>query len=290
MPELRIFYDPAAPPVVPAAVTFETGAGLADIVDPLRWAYEHHGSEFGPATPGALTCLFEDLAMGRPTPAAFVVNKVGDVDTLVAATLFLYRHLVMHPRTAGLVGQVDFVHRRGFPFLAHLDDGLGRFIRLLRGHFPDGLTAQQVTDRLPRAIEWVRSYMETEALPSLGALFPTPTVLDTGPDGFVVGETTGSLPEAWIELYRQGYYQGVLFGARVDTLLPVLVSRKSAFVPLALEQAAFILNEIEVSLGGQPQWKVSGDWLWGPPKGSLILATEVVRQVLRVRIPLLGDQ
>jgi hypothetical protein len=277
MSELRLYFDPLAPAVLEGAVTFETGASNQQVIDPTLWAYEHHGEGFGEADPGALTCLYEDLVLGRPTPPSFVLNRVGDSDALVAAALFLYRELVLHPSTVGFVAQVDLVHRRGFSAMGHLDADMGRFMRLLRGYFPEHLSQQETAERLPLAVGWVRDWLLESRLPALGASFPIPTVLDRGPGGFVVAETLGSLPEGWIELYRLGMLRGVLFGPRKGTLLPVLVSRKSSFVPLDLYQAAFRLNEVEVHLGGLPRWAVDGDWLWGPPEGSLVLAHRIVQ-------------
>jgi len=290
MPELKIYLDEKAPPVVPGVLTFETGAAPDQVIDPLLWAYEHHGAGFGQALPGALTCLFEDLSMGRPMPTAFLTRQVRDVDTLVAATLFRHRDLLFLPRTVGFVAEIDLVHRRGHQFVGHLEPEVGRFVRLLRGYFPDNLSPGQVNSRLPTAIEWVRSYLVEGRFPSLGAVFPTPTVLDARADGFVVAESTGSLPEAWFEAFRMGFYQGVMFGPRNGTLLPVLAARKSSFVPLDLDRAVMLLNDVEVSLGGAPRWSIAGDWLWGPPDGTLMLATDVVRTVLSVGIPLFKDQ
>jgi len=289
MPNLQVFYDPSAPPVVEGVLTFETGGSPEQVMDPSLWVYDHHGEGFGQAAPGALTMLFEDMVMGRPTPAAFLSNRIRDVDVLVAATLFLHRDLLTLPRTVGLVAQIDLVHRRGLPLMGHLEDSLGRFIRLLRGLFPADLPVRQVNERLPKAVGWIRDYLDRDVLPSLGAAFSEPVVLDQGRNGFVVAETKGSLTEGWVELYRRGYYLGVLFGARIETQLPVLVARKSLFVPLNLVHAALVLNEAEMLKGGRGGWEVEGDWLWGPREGSLLLATEIVRTVASLGIPLLAS-
>lgn len=287
MADLRLYFDVRAPAVVDGALTFETGATPQQVMNPAIWAYEHHTEGFGQSDPGALTCLFEDLAMGRPTPAAFLISEIRDVDTLVAATLFLHRHLLCEPATVGFVAQIDLMHRRGFPFIGHLDADLGRFVRLLRGYFPDGQSVSEINARLPTAIQWIKDYLESGRLPALGAHFVVPTVLEDKRDGFVVAETLGSLPEGWFELYRQGFYRGVLFGPRQDGLLPVLVARKSAFVGLDLNRAALLLNEAEGQQGGRYKWLVSGDWLWSPPDGSVLLATQIIQAVRSVEVPLL---
>lgn len=289
MPNLQVFYDPSAPPVVEGVLTFETGGSPEQIMDPSIWVYDHHGEGFGQAAPGALTMLFEDMVMGRPTPAAFLSNRIRDVDVLVAATLFLHRHLLTLPKTVGVVAQIDLLHRRGVPMLGHLEEPLGRFVRLLRGLFPAALSVGQVNERLPKAIGWIKDYLERDVFPSLGSSFPNPRVLDQGSNGFVVAETVGNLTEGWVELYRQGYYQGVLFGTRIETQLSVLVARKSLFVPLNLSHAALVLNEAEELKGGLSRWEVDGDWLWGPREGSLLLATEIVRTVASLGILLLAS-
>lgn len=287
MSDLQLFVDPKAPVLLQGALTFETGASPEQAADPSLWAYEHHGAAFGQANPGALTCLFEDLVMGRPIPTAFVARHVNDIDTVVAMALFLYRELLTLPSTASLVMQTDLVHRRGLALMGHIEPDLGLFFRLLRGYFPDGLGRQEQSERLCTAVGWVRDYLLEGKLPSMGARFPTPRVLDTGPSGFVVAETGGSLPESWFELYRQGFVRGVCFGPRIGTQLPALVARKSLFVPLDLRRACVRLNEAETALGGFPRWKVEGDWLWSPPEGSLILAVDIVGYTIGFEVPLL---
>lgn len=288
MPDLQLFVEPKAPPVIEGALTFETGATLAQTMSPTVWAYEHHGEGFGQANPGALTCLYEDLVLGRPTPASFVTRRVNDVDTLVAMALFLYRDLLTLPGTAGLVAQTDLVHRRGSAMMGHIDSDLALFFRLLRGYFPEGLGRVAQNERLCTAVGWIRDYLAENQLPALGARFPQPIVLDQGPGGFVVAETLGSLPETWFELYRQGFQRGVLFGPRQGTQLPALITRKSPFVPLDLARACHRLNEAEVVVGGRPAWVCNGDWLWSPPEGSLILAVDIVGHVVGIEVPFLG--
>ena len=286
MPDLQIFVEAKAPPVLDGALTFETGATLAQTTSPTLWAYEHHGESFGQVNPGALTCLYEDLALGRPTPSAFVTRRINDIDTIVAAALFLYRDLLTLPGTTGLVAQTDLVHRRGLAMTGHVDPDLALFFRLLRGYFPDGLGRAAQNERLCTAVGWVREYLTTGKLPALGARFPCPTVLDTGPGGFVVAEARGSMPEAFFELYRRGFQRGVLFGGRNETRLPTLVARKSLFVPLDLARAMHRLNEAEVVAGGRAAWLCDGDWLWSPPEGSLLLAVDIVGHVVGVEVPL----
>jgi len=285
MAELHLFVDPKAPPILSDAVTFETGASQAQVVDPSLWAYNHHGEGFGQADTGALTCFYEDLILGRPLPTKFVVGRV-DIDSLVASTLFLHRELLTHAATLGFVAHVDFVHRRGFNALAHVDPNMASFLRFLSGYLPDGLSKQDLNARLSTVIGWIREYIAEDKMPSLQVRLPSLVVLDEGVGGFVVAETTGGLPDGWVELYRRGYYRGVLFGPRRGTLPTVLVSRKSAYVPLDLSRATYLLNEAEVIFGGPPAWSLEQDWLWGPPDGTLVPPSHVIEAVVGVEVSL----
>ena len=286
MAELHLFVDFGAPPTLPDAVTFETRASQAQVVDTSLWAYNHHGADFGQADTGALTCLFEDLVLGRPMPTKFVAGQL-DIDVIVAATLFLHRALLPLPATLNLVAQVDFVHRRGFNALPHVESSLGSFLRLLSTTCSDEVAPKRdLNARLQMMIEWVREYLAEDRLPALPVRAPVPTILDTGAGGFVVAETTGSLPDAWVEMYRLGYYRGIVFGPRKDALPTVLVARKSAYVPLDLNRAAYMLNEAEKVFGGVPAWAVEQDWLWGPPSGTAIPPSGVIEAVVGVEVSL----
>jgi hypothetical protein len=281
MLELRVFVDSKAPSVLQDAVTFETGATRAEVSDPKLWTYEHHGEGFGQTDPGALTSFFEDLILGRPLPLKFVTHGVKDVDTLVAMAAFTFRDVVLHPRMASFVSKVDLVHRRGFPILAHIEPDEVRFLRLLRGFFPDGLSRREEGERLHTALGWIQDYVLRSQYPALGTLLPEVRILTRGTDGWVLGLTDGTLIEGWLELYRQGYLKGVLFGSRVEDKPTVLVARKSFYVAFDLDMAAQRLNELEVIAGASASWAVSGDWLWGPPEGTSILASHVVEILVR---------
>jgi hypothetical protein len=279
--DFEVLIDPNAPPLHPKAVTFETGARRSDVADPSLWAYEHHGEGFSPVDPGALTALFEDLVLGRPLPMTFLTHRVRDVDTLVAIAAFVFRDVVLHPRMLDLVAKVDLVHRRGFQLLGHLTSEDVRFLRLLRGYFPDGLTRREQGDRLRTALGWIRDYVLEERLPALGAALVGATELQRGSDGFVVGVTGGSLTEGWVDLFRKGHLRGILFGPRVEGQPTALIARKSAYVALDLVLAERLLNEVEAAAGGPTGWAVAGDWLWGPVEGTRILASHIIEVLLR---------
>ena len=156
-----------------------------------------------------------------------------------------------------------------------------RFLRLLRGFFPEGLSQREEGERLQTALGWIREYVLEQRLPALGTALPDVQTLTTGTDGFVLATTQGTLVEGWVELYRQGHLRGALFGARVEDRPTVLVARKSFYVSFDLGRAAHLLNELEAIAGGSSAWEASGDWMWGPPTGTYVLASDILAVLLR---------
>lgn len=272
--DFRVSVDPEAPAVLPDTITFETGASLQQVADPTTYAYNHHGEGFGAAHPGALTAFFEDLVLGRPLPLRMVSREIGGVDTVVAFALFLHRELAVAPRMPGLVATADFIHRRGETVLGHVDPELEHLVYLLNE--PDG----PLSDWLPRAIGWVRDYVLEGRVP--GTLLPADVrELDRGTNGFVVARSTEArLHRAWVELYRRGHLRGVLFGPEDRGFVPVMLSRKSAYVGFDLALAASILNEMELATGWEPSWTLDGLWLSTP--GTILLPEHVLQVALRV--------
>ncbi len=201
--------EPGLPPVVPEALSFETGASRAQAADPDLHVYEHHGEGFGQADPGALTSFFEDLILGRPMPLVFATPGINGLDTLVALSLFLHRDMAIAPSMAGFVADVDLVHRRGLALLGHVEEARGRFFRLLSGYISPGLSKRELGERLGTAVAWIRAYVMTGELPDLGRSWPSVDVLKVGTGGFVLAESAGSLLEGWVALYRQGFLKGV---------------------------------------------------------------------------------
>ena len=281
--KLEVRIEPDLPQVVPDAVSFETGATRAQASNPDLFVYEHHGEGFNQADPGALTCFFEDLILGRPFPFVFATKSIQDVDTLVAMSLFLHRDLAIHPAMPGLVATVDFVHRRGLVALSHVEPDLARFLCFLRAYFPEkGLSKRQLGDRLATAVTWIREFVHEDRLPHMGAP-PTPVrVIDHGTNGFVVAETTGSLIDGWVELFRQGFLRGVLIGPDVHGRRTALAARKSPYVQLDLVTAARLLNQMEGAMGELPEWESDGFFLKSPPEGTLILVSHLLDVLVRV--------
>ena len=270
--------------VVADAVSFETGLTREQTTDPALAAYEHHGTEFNPQDRGALPAFFEDLILGRPMPDTFATRCVQDVDTLVAIALFLHRDLAINAAMATFVYQADFVHRLGLPALAHVDEPLARFFSALRGHFPDrGLSQRELSERIVAAVEWIREYVHGGAIPVLG---PTPAgdlrLIDQGDRGFVLAQTSGSLWDAWVELYRFGFLRGILIAGDHDQRR-LLIAKKSHHVVFDLARAAQVLNQMEISMGEPAEWRLSSDGLWlESPKGTPLLLRDILAVLTRV--------
>lgn len=272
------------PVTSPDAVSYETGASPKQTRDESTFAYEHHGSEFDSVSPGALQRLYEDLLLGRALPLRFETRAIAGIDTLVAIAVFMHRDIAIHPSMPAFVATVDAAHRLGVAYAAHLDPPVERFLRLLRAYvIPDApLSKNDVASRLTTALGWVRAYVTDGDLPHLGVLPPPPRVLDRGTNGFVVAQATGSLPEAWIDLYRSGHLRGVVVGPDTDGRRRVLAARKSQHLPFDLLRAATYLNEIERSMGEPPEWCADNLWLHGPKDGTTLLLSHIVEVFLRV--------
>lgn len=282
--ELNVRIESALCGVVSGAVSFETGVTREQLRDPEVIAYEHHGDGFTADDKGALPCFFEDLLLGRPMPATFATGCVQDVDTLLAMALFLHRDLAINPATPSFVYLVDFVHRRGLPALAHLDEPLARFLSAMRSRFPEkGLSQRELSERVMSAVEWIREYVHHGAIPVLGpAANADVRILDQGTRGFAVAETSGSLWDGWVELYRLGFLRGVLVATQGERRR-VLVAKKSHHVRFDLETAARLLNQMEIAMGEVPEWRVSSDGLWlEVPGGTLILLKDTLEILTRV--------
>ena len=286
--EFNATIDPKFPPVVPDAVSFETGATRAQAADPSLFVYEHHGDGFGQSDPGALTSFFEDLIQGRPMPPMFAARCIGDIDTIIALALFLDRTLAIHPAMPGFVYSVDLVHRRGPAMMGHIDPTLGRFLKRLRIFFADDkIPKRELGKRIGQAVEWIRLVLDGHDVPCLDLTWPKVRILDVGTNGFVLAESSGLLGSGWVELYRLGHLRGMLVDLDADGRRHVLVAKKSAYVKFNLTLAAEILNDMERAMGELPDWTLAGPksdplWLWGPNHGTLILVRDMLEVLKRV--------
>ena len=280
---LNVRVEAALTGLVENAVSFETRLTRAQLQTEAL-GYDHHGSDFTPEDKGALPSFFEDLLLGRPMPPTFATPAVQDIDTLVAIALFLHRDLALHPNTPGFVSVVDFVHRRGLPALAHIEEPLARFFSALRGYFPErGLSQRELSARIISAVSWIREYVHDATIPVLGpAPNTTVRILDQGSEGFAVAETTGSLWDGWVQLYRMGFLKGILV-THQNERLSLLVAKKSHHVRFNLPLAAKLLNEMETVMGEAPEWLASSDGLWlERPSGTLILLRDILAVLSRV--------
>ncbi len=255
---------------------------IKQLMDPAALGYEHHGPEFSPLSPGALTRFYEDLILGRPMPLDFAIRAVSDIDTVMAAALFLKRDLAILPSCHATVAAIDLAHRHGLPALGHLEGGLGRFLGLLRAYLPHRASKREQGEKLAQMVEWLAAYLTTGELPHLGPIWPEIRVLDKGTAGFVLAETGGDLYGGWVELYRQGFLRGLLVGPAAEGRNRAVASKKSAYVTMDLNAAAEILNNLEAAMGEPPEWKSDGLWLHGPDAGTLILVSHILGVLCRV--------
>ncbi len=270
------------PAVVPDAVSFETGGSRKQAADPELWLYEHHGEDFGWADPGALTSFFEDLIHGRSMPEKFASKAIRDIDTLVAIALHQNPALAVCPNSLKLVTAADLVHRRGAVGMAHVDPEMMQFFRFIRGLFPKGLAKRDFDTRIAQVVGHIHEFLGNDQLPQMGREPDPPTILDRGTHHFVVAETHGSLGEAWVHLFRNGFLRGVVFSEERVGRRQVLGGKKGPHVPLQLETAVQLLNEVERAMGELPEWRCDALWLYGPPDGTSMLVSHLLEVLIRV--------
>jgi hypothetical protein len=284
--DLQVLVDPALPAVVPDAVSFECGATLEQASVPGSFVYEHHGKDFKVEHLGALTRFFEDVMLGPKLPKTFATHAVRDIDTVFAITLFLNRDLALVPSMVGLVAQVDLIHRRGVAMLGHVDPFMVTFVRLLRAYFPEKLSKAELGQRIGTVSSWIRDLATEGAFPSTGKALPQVRIIDRGTTRFAVAETEGDLVEGWVVLFSMGFVRGVLVGPEVPgDPLPrrqVVAARKSGLVSLDLNMASVLLNKVEAAMGEPQEWTCTGDWLFGPKKGTVLTLHHMLEIFLRV--------
>jgi len=228
----------------------------------------------------ALPRFFVDLIQGRPYPLTVVTRSIHTVGRLVSVALFLHRDLAIHPAMPGLVAAASLTDELGLAGLAHLDRDLARFFQLLGSYLPPNLGKKAQQERLGTAVVWIRQYVLEGSLPALPVEAPPPEILDTGTNGFVLAEGRPS-EDSWVELYRQGFLRGVVFGpSRKDGRRAALAARKSLFLPFDLRKAAEVLNEAETAMGEPSGWLVGPLWL--KSGGTLLEPEDVMKVLVRV--------
>lgn len=270
--ELR-FHVVIADPKVPNALENAVGFGEFAKVDGDSLVYPKDGAK----------AFFEDLILGRPFPLTLVTTGLDKLGILVALTVFLSRDLAIHPVTPNLLVAADLVDRYHLAGLAHVDRDLARFFSFLVGYIPPELGRQERESRLSSAVTWIRQYILEGTFPALPPEPPMPRVIDRGTNGFVVAEVSGqSLELGWLELYRQGFLRGIIFGQSQGDRQVVLGARKSSFLPFDMRKAAEVFNEAELRMGEPAEWKAEELWLRGPEEGTLLLPSMILDVLLRV--------
>jgi hypothetical protein len=209
------------------------------------------------------------------------IHGVKGPDTVVAVALFTFRELALHPATAGFVTATDLFHRYGTGGAAHIPADVVKLLRLLTTYYPTGLSKEVVGERLTHGVQWVREYLVEDRLPHPGGKAPEFRIVNIGANGFVVAECATPTPEAWVEVFRQGYLRGVLFGPDSRGRRPVSIARKSAFLAFDLAKAARLLNELERVEGEDPDWQATSLFLRAPEVGTVLLPSMILEVLLR---------
>lgn len=234
----------------------------------------------GDAVYDGLPAFFEDLIRGRPFPTNLVARELTP-SIMVAVTVFLHRNLALHPGMLPLVASCGLVDRFGMAGMAHIDRDLAKFFKLLVAYMPAEMGRTERQTKLETVVGWVQEYVERGRFPALPPEPKLPRILDTGTGGFVLAEGL-HLEDGWLELFRQGFIWGVMLTPAQDDRRRVLAARKSAFAPMDTRKGAAAFNDAERAMGEHPGWQADELWLWGPPKGTLLLPTHIVDVLIRI--------
>ena len=247
--------------------------------------YEHlHGTplKLGKGSRASATLLefFQKLVEGRSFPLRFWAPDVSELDKALAVALFTNRDLVMQPAMTSLVLHCELLRRLGLAGFAHMDRDMARFFGLLQAYLQTGNRKEQATN-LQTVVQWVRDYAFEGRFPNLPPEGELPTILDVGTNGFVQATTTGGLREGWVELFRAGHLRGVLFGSEKQGRREVIIMAKSPYLEFDLDQAAIILSEAELSLGGS-EWRSEGNYVLSPRQGTQLPMGSIMKVLVRI--------
>ena len=210
-----------------------------------------------------LASLWVDLISGRPLPTRLVIKQVKNVEQLVCLSLFMDREVALSPKIPALVGSVELAKNLHAAGLAHIEPDLARLLTFLDQYlFSSNLNPKELSRKLQEALLWIRNYVLEGSLPNMPRPSDPPKILDHGTNGFVVAETRGRFVDAIVDVYRQGFLRGILFGTAGSSA--VVCFKKSHYLRYDLEAASWRLNQIE---GGLANWVVEGLHLHNPSTG-----------------------
>ncbi len=163
--------------------------------------------------------------------------------------------------------------------LAHVEPELADLFHNVRACLPRSIGPKALSERLPLALSWLRTYLETGITDP-----PVPRahveVLDVGTNGFVYARAKGNLRDAWLQLYRAGHLRGVCTQSLDNGRLEVRAQKKSAHLALDLRAAAAALNAVENAMGEKDLWVVLNDVLLRSPTEGTRLRPEDVLNIL----------
>lgn len=207
--------------------------------------------------PPLLSSLWLDMILGRPLPTKMVLREVKGFEQLFCLALFMDRELALHPKVPAMVSSIELSSHLQMVGLAHIEPDLARLLIFLDSYlFSDSGSRKEYSRKLQQSLLWIREYTLSGKLPSMPRPQDPPRILDYGTNGFVLAEIKGEFLEPLLEIYRQGYLRGVLFGPENDDGHPVLCFKKSTHLRYDLEKALVTLNQAEVQVGRPPNWQL----------------------------------
>lgn len=164
--------------------------------------------------------------------------------------------------------------------MSHLPDGLARFLSALRTHVPIDIHTEQDSNRLSEAIGWIRHYLTTQTIPiTLQTPIPVPKVLWSTQYGTVMAETSGSLWDGWVELWRDRYLMGVLFSFPDPAgYRRAVIARKSEYQSWNAPKLLKLLNRFEQLTNNPNRWEPNGH-LFIESQATGLKMGEVVKMV-----------
>lgn len=230
-----------------------------------------------------LSKLFYALISGDPLPLTLGLHRVDDPAAMLAIAIFLRRDLTICPKILGVITSVELFCDEPIWGPGHIDRDFANFLKFLTLYVSTkGLDRAVLGDRVISVVDWIADYVQHDRLPQLPPIQPPPRILDVGTGGFVVAEmATGTHLVGWWDLFRSGYFRGILTFEVKQGRRSVTLARKSIATPLFLEQAKAAYEAVEGALGGSG-WYQSGNVLHSPPKGTMIELPHLIEVAIRV--------
>lgn len=251
-------------------ICFETRCGPEDVYDIGKYAFEHHGPQYSPFSPGALRLFYERLVLGQPMPPVIVLTAWHRYDQIMAAAMFIHPPMALDWECGHLVNSLDALDRLGPAAFAHMPHDHKELVYAINGAVAAFFEqADQSDARAMRALAQCAGvlidYVENGAMPPVASPPPVWEVL--ADDGEFVAFT--SQDYVWDIAYQAGYTHGLWAHGNALRL-----SRKSPLVPCWDPPA--LCARMAAALGGE--WRLDGDDVVG--EGDAARTVEALRAIL----------